>query len=219
MKFSCHGVHRDQLKTHAFTLIEVLFIVAIIGILSAIAIYNFREAHQRAKVARAKSDLATITTALEAYSTDHQSYPYPISGASRPGLLQYVWELSTPIAYLSSVSLSDSFQPEWYPFEKIAGGGTNPPKPDDYAGGYRYVSYSGWFGDFEKKHGPPRGPYPFPGFCIVSCGPDRLFNGVEFYPPLHGLPNQNGMINLIYDPTNGTVSRGDIARMVGKAIE
>src|SRR3712207_3721638 len=49
----------------AFTLIELLIVVAIIAILAAIAVPNFLEAQVRAKVSRAKSDMRTVTVAIE----------------------------------------------------------------------------------------------------------------------------------------------------------
>jgi len=53
----------------AFTLIELLIVVAIIAILAAIAVPNFLEAQTRSKVARAKADLRSIATAIEEMST------------------------------------------------------------------------------------------------------------------------------------------------------
>ena len=49
----------------AFTLIELLIVVAIIAILAAIAVPNFLEAQTRAKVARSVADIRTLATALE----------------------------------------------------------------------------------------------------------------------------------------------------------
>ena len=62
--------------TRAFTLIELLIVVAIIAILAAIAVPNFLEAQVRSKVSRVKSDLRSVVTALEAYAVDRNDYPH-----------------------------------------------------------------------------------------------------------------------------------------------
>src|SRR5690349_3216597 len=105
----------------AFTLIELLIVVAIIAILAAIAVPNFLEAQTRAKVTRVKNDLRTVATALETYRLDNSGYPeYGVivtpPGTSiqdpatvhgqdyfeflsrKPGLC-----ITTPIAYLSAI--------------------------------------------------------------------------------------------------------------------
>ena len=54
-----------------FTLIELLIVVAIIGILAAIAIPQFSQYRQRGYVASMKSDLKNAYTAAQAYLTDN----------------------------------------------------------------------------------------------------------------------------------------------------
>ncbi|MGC9329227.1 MAG: type II secretion system protein, partial [Candidatus Hinthialibacter sp.] len=58
-----------------FTLIELLIVVAIIGILAAIAVPNFLNAQVRAKVSRVYSDLRSLGNAIEMYALDHTNYP------------------------------------------------------------------------------------------------------------------------------------------------
>jgi len=59
-----------------FTLIELLIVVAIIGILAAIAIPQFSAYRQKAYNSAALSDLKNAKTALESYYADNQHYPY-----------------------------------------------------------------------------------------------------------------------------------------------
>jgi type II secretion system protein G len=65
--------------TKGFTLIELLIVVAIIGIIAAIAIPNLMNAIDKSKQKRTMADLRTISTAVEAYATDTASYPRAIS--------------------------------------------------------------------------------------------------------------------------------------------
>ena len=65
-----------------FTLIELLIVVAIIGIIAAIAIPNLLNAVDRGKQKRSMADLRTIGTAVESYSVDVSYYPVQTSMAS-----------------------------------------------------------------------------------------------------------------------------------------
>jgi prepilin-type N-terminal cleavage/methylation domain-containing protein len=61
-------------REEGFTLIELMIVIAIIGILAAIAIPQFTSYRQRGFNAAAQSDLRNAATAQEAYYTDLQSY-------------------------------------------------------------------------------------------------------------------------------------------------
>jgi len=57
-----------------FTLIELMIVIAIIGILAAIAIPQFSAYRTRAKNSAANADLRNACTAQEAYYVDYQTY-------------------------------------------------------------------------------------------------------------------------------------------------
>lgn len=59
-----------------FTLIELLIVVAIIGILAAIAIPQFSAYRQKAYNSAAQSDVKNAKTNLESYFADKQAYPF-----------------------------------------------------------------------------------------------------------------------------------------------
>ncbi len=106
--------HRSQ---QAFTLIELLIVIAIILILFAIALPNFLEAQVRAKVTKVKGEIRTVATALEAYQTDWRDYPwgaeleslsFPALPPAEPAELHLATILTSPIPYLSELP-NDSF--------------------------------------------------------------------------------------------------------------
>jgi len=193
-------------RMKAFTLIELLIVVAIIGILAAIAIPNFLEAQVRAKVAAVRSDHRNIATALEAYQVDHGSYPAKFpdwartpTSACKCGNIRYETIgpdtpcdlLTTPIAYMSDFPM------------------------DVFQAGERIDPYSGWhyyyYWPCGRKPNPPFFllVYPPTYWMLVSLGPNKIFEpasgppwpALEFHQWAH------------YDSSNGTISYGDLVRM------
>lgn len=61
-------------KTAGFTLVELMIVVAIVGILASIAVPAYTEYVQRGKISEATSQLATMAVKLEQYFQDNRTY-------------------------------------------------------------------------------------------------------------------------------------------------
>jgi len=167
----------------AFTLIELLIVVAIIAILALIAVPNFLEAQTRAKVSRVKSDMRTVAVAWDAYHVDWNCYPRDqdntVAHATEFGLRQ----VTTPIAYITSIP-SDPFY-------------SDPTREDQPS--FEIASAVATLEIYDC-------------YCIFSMGPDHDddFSSNDEWPATGSL--------WAYDPTNGTVSRGDLLRFGGQYL-
>ncbi len=189
------------MRKKAFTLIELLIVVAIIAILAAIAIPNFLEAQVRSKVARAQSDLRQIDTAVKAYYVDWNSYPTGVSWSAASTRMEYrpgpMWrQLSTPVAYLTS-AFRDAFVNYGTHSSSVQAGDGDLLDPF-------YQCAAGYLGPWIDRN------QPMSEWMGMSYGPDNAddTNLNSQYPYTRDA--------MPYDPTNGTVSWGDIYRHAGK---
>lgn len=185
------------MRTRAFTLIELLIVVAIIAILAAVAVPNFLEAQTRAKVSRAKSDIRSMVEATEAYCVDHNRYML-FFGSTNPKDVERLYRdykviedalysLTTPVAYMAAL-------PPVAPF----GGWQGVSHTADDLEGYYYMGPDLW-----AARNPNPKAYSFPEsytdvkYSFQASGPSKEFSGNygDFLP---------------YDTTNGTRSNGEI---------
>ena len=192
-----------------FTLIELLIVVAIIAILSAIAVPNFMEAQVRAKASRARSDLRSLATAIESYRIDQNRYPTMIEAGFKGGVAPLAgsdlkwWyvpnALSTPVAYLTTADLRCPF------------GGDLPRRGDFPDEIWRRFSYEN-IRDLEQKaatfpvlggkYGPAAHASEWIGGWRILCnGPDNAWNPMVQYDPSNGTSSQGNLMRTQNDPT------------------
>jgi len=75
-------------REQGMTLVELLIVVAMIGILSAIAATQFFPAVQRARVNRTLSEFRSIMTAIDIYMIDHDNYPIEVDFISLADVIE-----------------------------------------------------------------------------------------------------------------------------------
>jgi len=177
-----------------FTLIELLIVVAIIGILAAIAIPNFLLAQTRAKVSAAKAEMQSSTTALEAYYVDENAYPPMRDRGSATFHARLSSYMTTPVSYVRRC-----FHDPFMTFE-------NPLNIEDVDKRYTYFNY------YQFKTDPTLSMYYSATrhagageWLIYSWGPDKNMNS-------SGVSAGDDGAYTNYDPTNGVVSIGNIIR-------
>ena len=200
-------MHRQRLApSSAFTLIELLIVIAIIAILALIAVPNFLEAQVRAKVSKVHADMRSVTVAIEAYTVDWGRAPIGRSEGYDNTAPIRLWPryhgdqaynaMTTPVAYISSPP-DDPFVDKT-PYKNIQNNTTIYEKK------YQY-QYWLW-----TDGGPDSwAPYRAKGYLwyLRSTGPSRSVR-----PPNMLQMVRDGVPDMVYDSSNGTMSIGLIVR-------
>lgn len=86
-------------SARGFSFIEVMVVVMIIGLLAGAVAINVRSRIDKAKVNRARSDIATIVNALESYYAEHGKYPGNEEGLESLDLKGFIDPWNRPYQY------------------------------------------------------------------------------------------------------------------------
>ncbi|MFH1743146.1 MAG: prepilin-type N-terminal cleavage/methylation domain-containing protein [bacterium] len=211
-------------RKHGFTLIELLIVVAIIGILAAIAVYNLLNAQIRAKVARAQADMKAMENALAMYRLDHGRYIPVVYYQYRGdkwivGQRELYRHLTTPVAYLTEIPY-DPFEPDYvrgWGSKSGSAGSEHQQSTDGVFGITREIDYIPYAGNGDMVFFEP--DRIATDWMLICLGPDGYY-GWD-YPAVRGpVMNVNpsvcgpraGMsyIRYLYAPSNGIRSDGDL---------
>jgi len=76
-------MNKIQRNTSAFTLIELLMVIAIIGILAGILIPTVGSVKKQANIAASKSQLSNYVTAIQLFKGEYSYYPFVTGGSDR----------------------------------------------------------------------------------------------------------------------------------------
>ncbi|MEX0918439.1 MAG: type II secretion system protein [Candidatus Paceibacterota bacterium] len=167
------------LTKQGFTLLEILIVLAIIGILTSIVLSSFQSVRQMAYLVKAKKEFKSVVESLEQYYQSYGGYPEDVVRDIPPGLEEYLAPGIWPdAAWPDSVFDWDNWSP---------GSLSHEPKEQIYQISVRFCPIgepdkcrfpkTTWAEDFDINssvyyciEGPCRShssrPVDHPGYCI-----------------------------------------------------
>lgn len=176
--------HRDQGLAKPAT--ASLRIEANIGVKSS-PFAQLPENRIREMISRVKSNQRTMATALESYFVDNNTYPATLAGGAARSVVKGNSFMKDLPAISPALTTPVAYLTQYFP---------DPFNPDQAAGSTYscYVTDGGWI--------------------LISPGTDGDFDilAQNAYLPRQNQPTPD-LLNLSYDPSNGTISDGDIFRV------
>ncbi len=200
-----------------FTLVELLIVIAIIIVVTAIAVPNLISANIKAKVKGIKSEMGSIAIALEDYRLDTGNYPIePGSWQSGydPDVIAkegFAFDRHSRAIGLGKLIFPEGASDPVYLY-RIPGDLFNNSGKEEWNGtsGAHNNHYSYFTADASRQSSSTEAKY----WALVSYGPDKdqdidsytkAWNAVD-----PNASNHNTYKDLVYNPDNGITSSGDI---------
>lgn len=147
----------------AFTLLELLVVIALVAMLTALVLGGGQFANERARTARARTELAALSVALEAYRQNYGDYPQTDDEAR---LLQSLLGRRGPTnVVVAGRPLLEA--------AKFATAGARDPFADTTA-----VLVDPWDQPYVYAYKVPAVGWSNPGYVLYSPGPDGRDSGV-----------------------------------------
>ncbi len=210
------------MDTKGFSLIELLIVMAIISIITAIVLPNLMSANIRAKVSGVKADMGSIAIALEDYKVDYGEYPRDSRFSRTSSYASDIIAESNQAFNGKSGSDDDNdaiglgylvypkadFEPTY--LKRIAGDPFNNNGEEDWNGtsgahNHHYSYYTGkWSAsgpvDCTSSNDSPQ------YWALVSWGPDKDKDITSYANAKKAVADGTNL----YDSDNGITSSGDV---------
>ncbi|MBA4136387.1 MAG: hypothetical protein C0518_03620 [Opitutus sp.] len=156
----CHG----KVDHRAFTLLELLAVIAIFAVLASMVIGVGRRAAEHTKVARAQAELAVLSAALESFKRHHGDFP-ATDDASR--LLQALIGKAGPAGIIATVPGRAFIVSGQFTIARAVALET----PCDPFSDASAVLLDPWLRPYRYAYKTPA-PWTNPSFVLYSAGPD-----------------------------------------------
>jgi len=156
-------------RMRAFTLVEVLTVVAILAILMSAAMGGGAWAFRRAYMARAQAELSALSVALEAYKRQYGDYPRTTGSGDESGGAQLLQSLVG--ARGPSGAVLNPRGRMWIELGLFTTGDGLDPFANPAA-----ELIDPWGNAYHYSYKEPIGGWTNPGFVLYSAGPDGRHN-------------------------------------------